>query len=168
MDPLPPPPADIRHGLMRAAHFQMAYATSNIDAALDLFARRYGISDWFRLDGPLPAGGQIECALAWAGGLMIELMQATGPGAAIYMDRLPDGEGFRLHQHHLGYLLDDEDQWEALMVQADVGNHAIPHISHNSGLMKSCFVDAPMLGHYLEYICPEDGGRALFARVPVN
>lgn len=164
--PLPAP--DLAQGLLRAVHFQMAYAVSDMDLAQAMFADRYGVRNWFRLEGALPAGGHMCCALAWAGGLMIELMHAGGPGSAIYMDRLPQGEGLRIRHHHLGYWLEDEAQWEALMAQVAAGGHALPHVSLNTGLMKSCFVEAPLLGHYLEFICPEAAGRALFEKVPVN
>jgi extradiol dioxygenase family protein len=155
-------------GLMRAAHFQMAYATNDIDRAQQLFATRYGVKNWRRLDGPLKTGGRIRVELAWVGTIMYELLTSEGEGSAIYMDRLPPGDGFKLKHHHLGYLIDTDAQWDALMREAEAKGHAMPHVSHNAGFMKSCFVDAPALGHYLEYICPEPAGRAFLEGVPGN
>jgi extradiol dioxygenase family protein len=159
---------DPSNGLLCAEHFQMAYATNDIDRAQALFADCYGIRNWKRLEGQLKAGGQIRVELAWVGTIMYELMHATGEGAAIYMDRLPPGEGFHVRHHHLGYLLDSEAQWDALMVEVAEKDHVMPHVSFNEGFMKSCFVDAPILGHYLEYICPEPAARAFFESVPGN
>jgi extradiol dioxygenase family protein len=159
---------DAAKGLLCAEHFQMAYATNDIDRALVLFGERYGITKWARLEGALPAGGHIRVELAWVGSIMYELMWANGQGAAIYMDRLPASDGFHIHHHHLGYMLDSDAQWDALMAEVAAKGHAMPHVSHNDGFMKSCFVDAPELGHYLEYICPEPAGRAFFESVPGN
>ncbi len=160
--------ADPANGLLRAAHFQVAYATNDIERAQALFRDRYGIGQWARLEGALPAGGKIRVELAWVGTVMYELMSASGAGSAIYMDRLPDAPGFQLNHHHLGYLLDDDAQWDALMASVERKGHAMPHVSHNAGFMKSCFVDAPELGHYLEYICPDAAGLAFFESVPGN
>lgn len=158
--------ADPKAGLLCTEHFQIAYATNDIERAQALFKARYGIAHWARLEGALPSGGHIRVELAWAGGVMVELMTASGEGASIYMDRLPEGEGFALKHHHCGYLLADDDAWDALMDRVVREGHAMPHASHNKGFMKSCFIDAPELGHYLEYICPEPAGLAFFESVP--
>jgi hypothetical protein len=158
---------DVATGILRAEHFQIAYATNDIEQAQALFRKRYGIGDWARLEGQLSAGGQVRVELAWVGTVMYELLWAEGAGSTIYMDRLPDKPGFQLRHHHLGYLL-DEAGWDALMARVECGGHVMPHLSHNAGFMKSCFVDAPELGHYLEYICPEPAGSAFFASVPGN
>jgi hypothetical protein len=163
--PLIPDPAS---GILRAAHFQMAYATNDIDRAQALFGQRYGIRNWTRLEGQMPSGGQIRVELAWVGTIMYELLTASGEGSAIYMDRLPQGGGFKLRHHHLGYLLGSAAEWEALLAEVAAQGHPLPHVSHNPGFMNSCFVDAPELGHYLEYICPEPAGTAFFAGVARN
>lgn len=163
----PPHLPDLSGGLLRAEHFQVAYVTNNIERAKALFRERYGIAEWTPLGGALPAGGQIRVELAWVGTVMYELLWAEGPGSAIYVDRLPKTGGFQLKHHHLGYLL-DEKGWEAMTEVVARDGHAMPHVSHNAGFMKSCFVDGPELGHYLEYICPEAAGAAFFAGVARN
>ena len=165
---LPRPPAafDPGSGLLRAEHFQMAYATNDIDRARDLFASRLGIGEFRRLEGPLAAGGHIRVELAWVGSIMYELITASGPGSDIYVGRLPGGDGFALRHHHLGFLIHDSGQWQSLMDEVRSGGWLLPHVSDNPGFMKSCFVDAPELGHYLEYIFPEQAGLDFFATVP--
>ncbi len=158
---------DLTRGLLRAEHFQIAYATNDIDRAKALFSERYGITQWTRLEGQLPTGGQIRVELAWVGTLMYELMWSSGEGSAIYMDRLPAEPGLHIKHHHLGYLL-DEAGWDALMVTVELEGHAMPHVNHNPGFIKSCFVDAPELGHYLEYICPQPAGATFFESVARN
>lgn len=159
--------ADLSRGLLSAEHFQVAYATSDIEQAQALFGDRFGMEHWTQLEGQLPAGGEIRVELAWVGTVMYELMWSRGPGSAIYMDRLPDKPGFHLKHHHLGYLV-DEAGWDALIQTVEREGHAMPHVSHNTGFMKSCFVDAPELGHYLEYICPAEAGSAFFKAVARN
>jgi len=159
---------DRQGGLLQAEHFQIAYATNDIDRACDLFAAQMGISAFRRLEGELPAGGHIRVELAWVGAVMIELLTASGPGSAIYMDRLPTQPGFALRHHHLGYLVNDVAQWDALLAKAAQAGFAVPHQNDNAGFLRSCFVDATPLGHYLEYILPEPAGLAFFRDVPAN
>lgn len=159
---------DPKRGLMGAEHFQIAYATNDIDRACDLFSARYGVRRFQRLEGPLRDGGKIRVELAWVGPVMYELLTASGPGSSIYMSRLPRGDGFAIRHHHLGYLVHDENQWTALKDEVARQGCSLAHESHTDGLMRSCFVDAPGLGHYLEYILPEARGLALLAGVPAN
>jgi extradiol dioxygenase family protein len=152
-------------GLFGAEHFQMAYATNDIDRACTIFAERYGVREFRRLEGALPAGGKIRVELVWVGTIMYELLTASGPGSDIYMSRLP-AEGFTIKHHHLGYLIRDNTEWDALMQKVEREGWSMPHQRNNAGFMKSCFVDAPELGHYLEYICPEPAGLTFFDNVP--
>ena len=153
-------------GLLRADHFQMAYATNDLDQACDFFSQRLGISAYGEIGGAMPSGGQIKVRVAWVGTIMYEIMWAQGPGSAIYMDRLPAGEGFALKHHHLGYMVHDQQQWDALMETIRRGGWAMPYHNNNPGLLQSCFIDVPQLGHYLEYIFPEAAGIAFFEKVP--
>jgi hypothetical protein len=152
-------------GLLRSDHFQVAYSTNDIDRALDIFADRHGIREFRRLEGALPAGGHIRVELAWVAGTMYELLTADGPGSALYVGHLPS-DGFALRHHHLGFLIHHQDQWDALHVTAAEKGWSVPSVSRNPGFMQSCFVDAPELGHYLEYIFPEPAGIAFFESVP--
>jgi hypothetical protein len=154
-------------GLLRSDHFQMAYATNDIERARALFQDRYGIKAFRRLDGPLPAGGHIHIELAWSGSIMYELLTADGPGSELFIGRLPTDE-FAIRHHHLGFLIHNEQQWNALLAEIRRGGWAMPSISHNPGFMQSCFVEVPDLGHYFEYLFPEPAGLAFFESVPGN
>lgn len=153
-------------GLLRIEQFQVAYATNDIDRACRIFSDRYGIGEYRRLEGTLPAGGHIRIELAWVGPTMYELMTASGPGSAIYMDRLPS-DGFAIKHHHLGFLIPDQEQWDALMAKVEQGRFHMPH-RNITDFMTSCFVDAPELGHYLEYVFPGPAGLAFLENVPGN
>lgn len=154
-------------GLLRTEHFQMAYATSDIDRACAIFKDRYGIREFRRLEGQLPAGGNIRVELAWVGTIMYELITASGPGSDLYVGRLP-ADGFSIRHHHLGFLIHDEAEWDALMQAIENGNWTMPSKSSSPGFMQSCFVDVPELGHYFEYLFPEPAGLAFFESVPGN
>jgi len=154
-------------GLLRKDHFQVAYATNDIERACDLFAKQLGIRQFRRLEGQMPAGGQIRVELAWVGGTMYELISASGPGSDIYVGRLPPG-GFAIRHHHLGFLIHDEAQWAALESDAARIGRTLLAKSHNAGFLRSCFVDVPELGHYFEYIFPEPAGIEFFESVPAN
>ncbi len=156
---------DPASGLLRAEHFQMAYATNDLAAARHLFADRLGIRQFATLEGDLADGGYIRVELAWVGSIMYELIEATGPGSAIYNSLLPDGEGVHIKHHHLGYLVHDQAQWDGVMAQADRNGWGVPYKSRNP-LLQACFVDVSELGHYLEYLFPEQAGIDFLESVP--
>jgi hypothetical protein len=152
-------------GLLLAEHFQMAYVTNDMDRACDLFGSHLGIHKFSRLEGQLAAGGHIRAEFAWVGSIMYELICASGPGSDLYMDRLPAGDQFKLKHHHLGFLLEDRTQWDALLAKAKRQGWSVPYHNVNP-LVEVCFVDATELGHYLEYFLPKQAGLDFFGQVP--
>ncbi len=164
----PPPPAHPATQLMRNDHFQIAYATQDIDRACEVFAERFGISRFQRLEGERPGGGHIRVELAWVGGTMYELITAKGPNTEMFTDRLPADGSFAIRLHHLGYFIHDDKSWDALSSEAARLGVALIPGNVNPGFLKSCFVEAPELGHYLEYIYPEAAGIEFFQNVPAN
>lgn len=152
-------------GLLLAEHFQMAYVTTDMEEALDLFRTRLGIEKFSRLEGQMPAGGHIRAEFAWVGTIMYEIISASGPGSEIYMDRLPRSDGLHIRHHHLGFLLRNREQWDAVMVKAQESGWSVPYHNDNP-LVEVCFVDAPELGHYLEYFLAKQAGLRFFESVP--
>jgi hypothetical protein len=153
--------------LLRNDHFQVAYATNDIDRACAIFRDQFGIEKFRRLEGPLPAGGHIRVELAWVGSTMYELLTATGAGSDIYVSRLPTAT-FAIQHHHLGFFVHDEVQWNALEAEAARASKVLLAKSNYRGFLQSCFIDVPELGHYLEFIFPEAAGIAFFEDVPGN
>lgn len=151
-------------GLLRAEHFQMGYVTNDLDRARALFAD-LGVPDFRRLEGRMPRGGAIRADFAWVGPLMYELIEATGDGSDVYDWCLPDGDGFHLRHHHLGYLVETRARWDALIAQAAAAGWAMPYRNANP-LLEACFVQVPGLPHYLEYLLPEPAGLDFFDSVP--
>src|SRR6516162_2631068 len=82
-------------GLVRYDHFQVAYATSDIERACRVLSERFGIKEYRGLEGQLPTGGRVHIELAWAGGTMYELVHASGPGSEFFTSVLP-ANGFAI------------------------------------------------------------------------
>lgn len=162
------PPTTIapREGLMRAEHFQVAYVTSDIQRACAVMRERYGVEAFFGMDAPCH-GGSMHVELAWVGGVMIELIQAQGPGTEFYTDRLPK-DRFAIRHHHYGYLVPDLDAWDSLKANVERGGWPIVFENHVEGLLRFFYVEAGDLGHYLEYFLLEPGGVALFEGIPAS
>ena len=159
------PKAAASLGLLGYEHFQIAYATNDIDRACDLFRERFGIRAFGRLEGPMPGGREARMECAWVGGVMIELVTTTGPGTDFYVNRLP-ADAFAIQLHHFGYLLRDEAEWDAVHAAIDKTGLAIVAEGGQAGFMKHCFVGLPGLGHLCEYVLPEAGILAYFEGLP--
>jgi len=160
-------PADPGAGVLRADQFQVSYATNDIERAVEVFRERYGIREFRALAGKLPAGGHIHVELAWVGSIMYELIQASGPGSDLFRHGVPEGE-FVITHHHLGFLVYSEEEWDALKARIEQQGDRLLQENNTEGFLRHCFVDAPELGHYLEYIFPEPAGLAFFNDVPRN
>lgn len=155
-------------GMLRGDHLQIAYATNDLEQAKALFAERFGIARFTGLGGPLREGGEIHAEFAWAGGIMYELLTASGPGSEIYVERLPT-DRFGLIHHHLAYLVHDAAEMAALRATIARGEWQMRVDQRIEGFMHQIFVEAPELGHLLEYLMPEPAGYAfLFETVPNN
>ena len=156
---------DSGSGLLLLEHFQMAYVTNDMNKARKMLRDRLGIQAFARLEGELSGGGYIEAEFAWVGTLMYEVICARGAGSEIYNNRLPNVEGFMMKHHHLGFLIQNQAQWDAVQTNAkDKGWEMAAH--SNNPLVEVCFVDAPELGHYLEYLFATPEGIAFFENVP--
>jgi hypothetical protein len=154
-------------GLFRNDHFQIAYATTDMDRALALFAERYGVTKFSRLEGPNAAGGRVRMEIGWAGGVMYELLWAEGPGTEVFRAGLPS-EGFAIRPHHLGYRVADAEGWAAILNEVEAKRLKVLHSTDVPGFLKAIIVEDPDLGHFLEYILPEPGGLAFFEQAPTN
>jgi hypothetical protein len=160
----PPADFDAGSGLLLLEHFQMAYVTNDIVQAGELFRKRLGIREFTRLEGETPSGGYVRADFAWVGTLMYELIQADGPGSEIFSNHLPGSEDFIIKHHHLGYLVQNQAQWEAVQANAERNGLAIVSRSSNA-LVDVRFVEVPECGHYLEYLFATEAGLEFFNNV---
>lgn len=164
----PVEPSHSPSGLMRKEQFQTGYVTNDLDRACKLLAEKYGIDEYSYIDGEMGEGGTIRVAFAWVGGNMYEIIDAKGgKEAEFYTEHLPK-DGFGLAFHHLGYMIHSQEEWDAVKAEIAERNMKIVLDSATPGFMDAIYIEAPELGHYLEYLFPEEGGLQFFGAVPAN
>ena len=154
-------------GMLCREHSHCAWVTNDLDRALDIFARRYGVDQCSFLEGKNPQGGDIRVAFAWAGGQVLEIIQASGPGFDFYNELLPKNE-FAIRFHHLGFIVRENADWEALEEDIATGGWRVTLSTLTGDFIDAHYIDAPELGHYLEYVRPFEAGIAFYAAVPEN
>ena len=156
------------NGLFLARHFQNAYVTRDLDAAARMFGNRHGIRAFhFIRDIPFGPGATIHLGLAWAGEVMVELIQADGDASNLYTTMLPP-LGQTVHFHHLGHLVEERAEWDAVVKQAQASGLEIALHGNNHGL-NYLYLDARAeTGHYLEYVHLDPEAAHFFDVVPRN
>jgi hypothetical protein len=152
--------------------FQLGYVTNDIEKAIDLYAKQFGAPEWTTFDSgsmnpdnPYPS----MIGLAWVGSVQVELIQPKATPAPLYAEAMPKS-GFGINIHHLGYILEDEAEWNA--ANAAVKSQELRVATHLKidGVIELIYADArPLLGHYLEYVWLQPKGRKfLIDDVPRN
>jgi hypothetical protein len=149
-------------------HSHSAWVTNDMDRAVEVFSSRYGVTDFQFIEGPMPSGGQIKVAFAWAGGQVLEIIAASGPGTEFYNAILPEDGGFAIRFHHLGFVVHDEAGWRDLEADLKAGDWPIAHETLTGTFIDAYYIEAPELGHYLEYVHPLAAGVDFYASVPAN
>lgn len=152
-------------GLLRPEFFQVAYVTNDIAQARNVFRDCYGVGHFAAFDARLEAGGEIHFELAWAGGIMLELISATGAGTDFYNDRLPPDQ-FAVRHHHFGYLVENNTSWSEMNSQIREKGCKVALEGAVEGQMQYVYIDASHLGHYLEYFVLGPDGADFFESVP--
>lgn len=147
--------------------FQIAYVTTDLDEAQRVMKARYGIAEFTIIENDLPDGrGAVRIAVAWVGDVMVELIQAKGD-VAFYTSTLP-AEGFAIRHHHYGYFIGSDAEWDRLHQQFERDGWPIVFSSVAPDFLRVSYVEAPELGHYLEYIQPTEAGKTFFANVAAS
>jgi hypothetical protein len=152
--------------------FQVAYVTTDLEQAMDLYRREFGIREFlatpeWTVNVVTPRGPQIaklRIAFVYVGDTQIELIQPTGGDCPIYAEPLPS-VGFALQFHHLGHrFYGDREVWQRFRESLDTQRHPIA-IEGTS----TCFLytdERSRLGHYMEYMWLDAEGDAMFASIP--
>jgi len=153
-------------GMLGKEQSHSAWVTNDLDRALEVFTKRYGVREFSFLEGPSPEGGHIKVAFAWAGGQILEIIRANGPGFEFYNEGLPDE--FAIRFHHLGFLVEDEAGWKQLERELRDGQWPIAYSTLTGNFIDAYYIHAPELGHYLEYVRPLEAGNDFYDAVPVS
>ena len=151
-------------GLMENA-FQIAYVTSDLDRAMEIMRRDYGWGEFLVLrDMP---DALTHMALAYSGDMMIELMQPVAASGDFYSDHLDGAAGFTMRHHHFGYLRDSREAMAERRAAHVALGHGIVLEGETPGAVQYLYVDCrATIGHFLEYVRLDEGGREMFAAIP--
>jgi hypothetical protein len=164
------------HALFEGTFRQTAWVTNDMDAALDIFARDYGVVTWFqRRDMDLQTGSgkfaRINLALARRGNVEFELIHPLGNADEVYSHGLKSArDELQICFHHICYLVPTLEALERVRQAAALRGRAIV-LSGSSESGASYFYtdDRATIGHYVEYIyCSPAYCARLETIVPVN
>jgi hypothetical protein len=153
--------------------YQIAFVTTDLDRAMQLFAETYGISK-FRIKRDIPSAPGMpkmsaHVAHAYVGPMMIELIQPVGGDDSLYREILPpDGFGIRLH--HFGFIVRSEQELDRISAALEAKRVPIAFDATMPGVARAVYADARRtLGHYLEYVyLRPESRRSYYAEVPHN
>lgn len=154
-------------GMLCKEHSHSAWVTNDLDRAMEIFRSQYGVREFSFIEGPSPEGGHIRVAFAWAGGQVLEIIHATGAGFDFYNAILPE-EGFAIRFHHLGFVIEDEAGWQQLEREIGEGGWTVAYSTLTHDFIDAYYIEAPELGHYLEYVRPFAAGHQFYDAVPVS
>lgn len=157
-------------GMLCKEHSHSAWVTNDLGRAVEIFTDRYGVGEFSFIEGPGPEGGHIRVAFAWAGGQVLEILHGTGAEFSFYNEILPDnGAGeFSIRFHHLGFVVHDEAGWSQLEQELKEGEWRVAFSTQTGDFIDAYYIEAPELGHYLEYVRPLEAGRQFYNSVPVS
>jgi Glyoxalase/Bleomycin resistance protein/Dioxygenase superfamily len=158
--------AQAGNGLFLSRHFQNAYTTRDIDAAAKMFAERHGIRAFHYMRDVPMGDASIHIGLAWAGDVMIELIQPNSD-VPLYSGHVPPA-GQLVRLHHLGHLIDDRAEYDAVVARASASGYPVA-LQGNSYGINYCYLDVRSdAGHFLEYVHLDPPMAQFFAPVPRN
>jgi hypothetical protein len=145
--------------------YQMGFVARDLDRAVAALGMRYGLSH-FRQKR---ADATMRSAHAYVGHLMLEVIEVSEGGHALYRDHLPaGGDSVRLHHH--GFLITDEVRWDALVKHVDSSGLATPlrgAVMH--GHLRYLYADTRAeLGIYSEYVFLTGPALHIYDDVPRN
>jgi hypothetical protein len=162
--------------LFAGAFRQTAWVTNDMDAALDIFAKDYGVVKWFqRRDTQLQTGpgefARVNLALARRGSVELEIIHPLGGADKVYSHMLnPAQEGVQICFHHICYILPTPEDLERVRVAAPLrGREIVLSGASESGATYFYTDDRSTIGHYVEYIHCSPAYRArLETIIPSN
>jgi hypothetical protein len=141
-----------------AHHCQVAYVTTDLDAAAALLEKQYGIPGFYKFDTTgvaQPGDPQLRIGLARVGGVEIELIEPQGSAINLFSEVLPRGGAELLIRfHHVAIRIDGPlENWERHRATIDKVQHPIAYQGALGDMLRYFYTDErPTLGHYVEHV----------------
>jgi hypothetical protein len=141
-----------------AHHCQVAYVTTDLDAAAALLAKQYGIPGFYKFDTTgvaQPGDPQLRIGLARVGGVEIELIEPQGSATNLFSEVLPrGGTELAIRFHHVAIRIDGPlENWERHRAAIDTARHPIAYQGALGDLLRYFYTDErSTLGHYVEHV----------------
>jgi hypothetical protein len=153
----------------------MAYVTSDLEAAIAVFAEQHDVASFLRLPDyrlAIAEGreARVDIALAYAGGVQIEIIRPASGDDGVYRQILSPAPGFQLRFHHEAQRAATLDDLERLKTRAVARGMPIPIDASDSLGAHYFYADCrATIGHHVEYIYYTDAlWSQLRANIPVN
>jgi len=152
------------HSPMFNGIYQMGFVTDDLDAAQARLGKRFGITQFRVKRDPQ----RLSTAHAYAGDIMVEIIQPGPDAPAVYHEDVPTGGAVRLH--HLGHMVPDMETWKEIEnIVAREGWDTPLKGSVMDGNLHFLYVDARAdLGYYQEYVFLSGPALRLYDDVPAN
>jgi hypothetical protein len=150
--------------------FQIAHVTSDLERAMALFRKTFGLGDFLEMrEHTNVTGARLNVALAYLGPTMIEIIEPLGGNDAIYRDVLP-GDQFAIRLHHLAKDFDTDEQYDAeidALRENAIDLPILASLEETRGKCRMCYADLrPFFGYYVEYLLFTESGKEWLQTIP--
>jgi catechol 2,3-dioxygenase-like lactoylglutathione lyase family enzyme len=144
--------------------YHLAFVTADIEAAQECLAAQFGIREYRVRHNPQA----IWSAHAFAGDMMIEIVQPGPDAPPVFHQDRPGGGAVRLH--HIGYRVRDAQRFSEIEAIVEREGWETPlRSSSMDGHLRVIFIDArATLGFFQEYVLLTGPALRLYDDVPFN
>jgi len=145
--------------------YQLGFVARNLDRAVEALGERYGVRIFRRKQ----ASPTMRTAHAYAGDIMLEIIEVSDGGLALYRDHLPLRDE-AVHLHHHGFRVADVARWAEVVAAVDGRGLATPlRGTVMDGHLRYLYADTrDEIGIYSEYVCLTGAALAIYDDVPHN
>jgi hypothetical protein len=138
-----------------------------MEKAIEGLSEKFGLTKWTVRRSP-PDAPLRAVAWAYVKDMMIELVEAK-PGLLPYYDPWIPQSDSAVRLHHLGYMVDNEEEWRSVKSRFDsLGIPLVMDLELGNKLASRYFDTVEQLGYYSEFVLLKPAGATFWADVPHN
>jgi len=149
--------------LQLRGHYQNGYVTHNVEAAIEIFAARFGVEGLraFDIDVTVATPGgdrpmRLLIANGWAGGINFELIQPVSGYIDPIVAMLPDEQTDPVPRfHHFALRRENLDEMHAEIAESGL---PVAFAGEPAGMVFAYLDAREAIGHYIEMVWKEPGG----------